>query len=181
VLGLVVAELLMNAHPRASEGELTHARADAVNRAALAERARALELGRLVRLGRGEGRSGGADKPSVLANAFEALVGALYLDAGFEVARSFIAREVAPSLARPDELVKDPKSRLQALLDARGAEKAVYVTVAESGPPHAREFEVELRIGAAAHGRGRGRSKQLAEQAAAREALHELAPAPEAQ
>jgi ribonuclease-3 len=164
----------MSAHPLATEGELTRARAEAVNRDALAERGRALGLGRLVRLGRGEERQGGADKASVLANAFEAVVGALYLDAGFAAARAFLERELGPALAQPGPLLRDAKSRVQTLLDARGAEKALYVTVAESGPAHAREFEVELRIGEAVAGRGRGRSKQIAEQAAAREALREL-------
>jgi ribonuclease-3 len=170
----VVAELLMESHPQASEGELTHARAEAVNREALAERARALGLGALVRLGRGEQRSGGAEKPSVLANAFEAVLGALYLDAGFAAARAFVARELGPALLEPGQLVRDPKSRVQTLLDATGQPRACYVTVSESGPPHAREFEVELRVDEAVRGRGRGRSKQAAEQAAAREALREL-------
>ncbi len=174
VLGLVVAELLMISHPGASEGELTHARAEAVKRDALAERGRALGLGELVRLGRGEARSGGAEKPSVLANAFEAVVGALYLDAGFAAARAFLERELGAGLAEAARTLRDPKSRVQALLHARGGAKADYVVVAESGPPHAREFEVELRIGESVRGRGRGRSKQSAEQAAARDALRDL-------
>ena len=164
----------MASHPSASEGELTHARAEAVNRDALAARGRALGLGALVRLGRGEARSGGAEKPSVLANAFEAVVGALYLDAGFAVARAFLERELGAELAEAARTVRDPKSRVQTLLHAHGDAKAEYATVAESGPAHAREFEVELRIGDVVRGRGRGRSKQAAEQAAARDALREL-------
>jgi ribonuclease-3 len=165
----------MAAHPHASEGELTHARSEAVNGNALAEKARALELGDVIRLGRGEARSGGAGKASVLANAFEAVVGALYLDGGFAAARAFLERELGPDLGDATRTVRDPKSRVQTLLHATGGEaRAEYVTVAESGPPHAREFEVELRIGDAVRGRGRGRSKQSAEQAAAREALREL-------
>jgi len=175
VLGLVVAELLMAGHPHASEGELTRARAEAVNREALAARGRALELGALVRLGRGEQLSGGAEKGSVLANAFEAVVGALYLDGGFAAARAFVERELGPGLVEPARLERDAKSRLQHWLDASEDQpKACYVTVSESGPPHAREFEVELRVGEAVRGRGCGRTKQAAEQAAAREALRVL-------
>jgi ribonuclease-3 len=174
VVDLVVAELLMAAHPRATEGELTHARSEAVNGHALAEKARALELGGVIRLGRGEARSGGAEKASVLANAFEAVVGALYLDGGFEVARAFLEREFGEELGEAARTVRDPKSRLQAKLHASGDARAEYVTVAESGPAHAREFEVELRIADTVRGRGRGRSKQSAEQAAAREALRWL-------
>lgn len=174
VLGLVVAELLMASHPRANEGELHRARVAAVNREALAARGRALELGALVRLGRGEQLSGGAEKASVLANAFEAVVGALYLDGGFSAARAFLERELGPQLAQPVGHEQDPKSRVQMRLEAAGSPKPSYVTVSESGPPHAREFEVELRVGETPRGRGRGRSKQAAEQAAAREALRAL-------
>jgi len=175
VLGLVVAELSMAAHPEAAEGELTHARADAVNRGALAERALSLGLDDLVLLGRGEARHGGRAKDSILANVFEAVVGALYLDAGFEASRTFLARELGAKLAEPASGARDAKTQLQQLLHAAGRPHPTYVTVGESGPPHAREFSVEARIGQNVYGKGIGPSKQAAEQAAARDALLALA------
>jgi ribonuclease-3 len=171
VLGLLVAEQLMAAHPDAAEGALTYARADAVNRAALAERARALGLSELVRLGRGEQKHGGHAKQSILANAFEALLGALYLDAGLEAARSFVARELGPALADPARLERDAKTHLQQLLQAGGREPPRYTTVATSGPAHEKEFQVEVRAGETLLGVGSGSSKRAAEQAAAAAAL----------
>ena len=165
----------MSAHPEASEGALTYARADAVNRAALAERARLLGLGPLVRLGRGETRQGGRAKDSILANVFEAVVGALYLDAGFEATRAFLSRELGAELAAPAAALRDAKTQLQQRMHASGRELPVYITVSESGPAHAREFSVEARIGESVCGKGVGPSKQAAEQAAARDALLALA------
>jgi ribonuclease-3 len=176
VLGLVVAERLMHAHPRANEGELTHARADAVNKRALAARARALGLDGLVRLGRGERRQGGRAKESILANAFEAVLGALYLDGGLEAARAFLARELGPELTAPGKRERDPKTALQQLLQSAGREPPSYLTVAASGPPHEREFSVEVRAGATLLGVGSGSSKRAAEQSAARAALAALPP-----
>lgn len=177
VLGLVVAELAMSARPGASEGELTHLRANAVNGTALALRARSLGLDEVVRLGRGEARHGGRAKDSILANVFEAVVGALYLDAGFEATRAFLAREFGDELDGAAPGPRDAKTLLQQLLHAAGREPPVYVTVAESGPPHAREFSVEALVGESVCGKGVGPSKQAAEQAAAREALSALAEA----
>jgi ribonuclease-3 len=174
-LGLVVAEHLMDAHPGASEGELTRARAELVNKRALAARARALGLDAFLRLGRGERRQGGRAKDSILANAFEAVLGALYLDGGLEVARAFLLRELGSELADPGPRARDPKTALQELLQARGRETPSYETVAVSGPPHAREFSVEVRVAATLLGVGSGGSKRAAEQAAASAALTALA------
>jgi ribonuclease-3 len=181
VLGLVVAQHLMHALPGASEGELTQARADMVNRRALAARARALGLDAFVRLGRGERRQGGRAKDSILANAFEAVLGALYLDGGLEVARAFLMRELGSELSEPGPRELDPKTALQQLLQAQGREPPTYLTVAATGPAHAREFSVEVRAGATLLGVGSGASKRAAEQAGARAALDALAaesPAP---
>ncbi len=175
VVGLVVAELSMTAHPDASEGALTHVRADVVNGTALAERARSLRLDEVVRLGRGETRQGGRAKDSILANVFEAVVGALYLDAGFEVARAFLAREFGAALAGPAAPSRDAKTALQQWLHAAGLELPTYLTVGESGPPHAREFSVVVQVGGSVCGKGSGPSKQVAEQVAARDALRALA------
>ena len=178
VLGLVVAELSMAAHPRATEGELTHARANAVNRFALAERALSLGLDALVLLGRGEARNGGRAKDSILAHVVEAVLGALYLDAGFEATRAFLARELGAELAELVPDARDAKTQLQQLLHAAGRPHPLYVTVAESGPAHAREFGVEVRICQSISGKGAGPSKQAAEQAAAADALRALASEP---
>ena len=175
VLGLVVAEHLMQALPGASEGELTRARADRVNQRALAARARSLGLDAVLRLGRGERRQGGRAKDSILANAFEAVLGALYLDGGLEVARAFLLRELGAELREPAPRERDPKTALQELLQAEGREPPSYLTVAASGPPHAREFSVEVRAGATLLGVGAGGSKRAAEQAGARAALDALA------
>jgi ribonuclease-3 len=165
----------MDAHPGATEGELTHARADMVNKRALAARARALGLDAFVRLGRGERRQGGRAKDSILANAFEAVLGALYLDGGLEVARAFLTRELGSDLTEAGPRERDPKTALQQLLQAEGREPPSYETVAVSGPPHAREFSVEVRVGPTLLGVGSGGSKRAAEQVAARAALAALA------
>ena len=173
VLGLVTAELLMSAHPDADEGALTHARADAVNQRALAARARSLGLQELVRLGRGERRQGGRTKDSILANAFEAVVGALFLDGGLEAARAFVARELGPELVEPGG-PRDAKTALQQRLQASGAALPQYAVIETLGPPHAREFRVEVRAGETVLGSGSGASKRAAEQAAARAGLAHL-------
>ncbi len=147
----------MQALPGASEGELTRARADRVNQRALAA------------------RQGGRAKDSILANAFEAVLGALYLDGGLEVARAFLLRELGAELREPGPRERDPKTALQELLQAEGREPPSYLTVAASGPPHAREFSVEVRAGATLLGVGSGGSKRAAEQAGARAALDALA------
>jgi ribonuclease-3 len=174
VLGLCVAELLMTAFPHETEGALSRARAQAVNQASLAARALDLGLDGVVQLGKSERKNAGREKPSILADVFEAVLGALYLDAGFEAARTFVAREFASDLQEVGAVLRDAKTRLQETLQSSGNEPPRYVTVAESGPPHAREFSVEARVGERVLGAGRGRSKQAAEQAAARYALLEL-------
>ena len=178
VLGLGVAELLMEAFPEASEGALSRSRAQAVNQAALAAHALELGLDALVLLGKSERKNRGREKSSILADAFEAVLGALYLDAGFETARAFIARELAAELGSASAMQRDAKSELQEALQAAGREPPSYVTISESGPAHARAFSVEARVGAAVYGTGAGRSKQAAEQAAARDALGALANEP---
>ena len=174
VLDLVISELLMQAHPDAPEGGLSVSRAALVNAAALAERARHLELGRYVRLGRTEERGGGSEKQSILANVFEALLGALYLDAGLAPVRALVAREFADGIARSGEPRPDPKTRLQEVMHAAGETNPAYRVTDECGPPHLREFEVEVRLGARVLGRAVGSSKRAAEREAARCALESL-------
>jgi ribonuclease-3 len=174
VLELMVSEILMARYPDAPEGSLTRARADAVNRGALAGQARALALGSLLRLGKGEEAANGREKPSILANAFEALIGALYLDGGAPAARALVEREIGPALhgARLD--VRDPKSRLNETLQALGRPLPSYEVTCERGPSHERVFEIEVRVVERVLGRGTGRSKRDAEQQAAQHALEAL-------
>ena len=173
VLDLLVSELLMEADPGADEGVLSQARASSVNSEALAERSRALGLDRAMRLGRGELQSGGRDKPSIQANALEAVLGAMYLDTGLDAVRSLVRREF--TLTGPQEAQRDPKTRLQELLQQRGGALPSYTLLEESGPPHDRRFAVEVGVDGAPLGRGEGRTKRAAERQAALRALEELA------
>jgi len=171
VLGLVVSELLMEANPDQPEGWLTRSRAAAVNRDALASRARALGLSRWIRLGRGERRQGGAEKPSILADIFEAVLGAIYLDGGLVPVRALLERSLPLAAAELGSAAPDAKTRLQELLQGRGLGTPQYHTTETRGPAHALEFSVEVRLGERVLGLGTGTSKRAAEQAAARRAL----------
>jgi len=175
VLGLIVTDYLYRTHPGLPEGELAKARAAVVNSASLAEMARQLHLGDFLLLGKGEGSSGGRRKPSILADAMEALIGAIYLDAGYEVANRVVLELFGPRLgvaARgPGE--DDYKTRLQELSAQLFDELPVY-QVTDSGPDHAKVFQAEVLVGGRLSGRGEGRSKKQAEQMAARHAWSTL-------
>ena len=177
VLDLVIAERLYALHPDWSEGELTRARATLVNRSALADCARELGLDGWVRLGRTEQRSGGRDKDSILANCFEAVVGALYLDGGLAPVEALARRVYGPSLesgATPGR--RDPKTAFQEWAHARFRETPAYRTIDDSGDEHDEErFCVEVCIGEQVWGEGAGRSKKLAERSAAEAALRRAA------
>ena len=179
VLGMVVAERLYERFPDVEEGRLTLWRAHIVQGPTLAEAARRLGLGQYLLLGRGEEATGGRERPGNLADAYEALIGALKLDrgpdGGLEGARRFIERTLAPEL---DALQTDPaelntKGALQQYCEGRFG-RPQYLTVEERGPEHAREFSVEVRIDGEVLGQGSGRTKQQAEKDAAREALRRL-------
>lgn len=174
VLDLLVSDLLMRASPEAPEGELTLARANAVNRRALASHARELGLGEEIRLSRGERRSGGAEKDSILADVFEAVAGALYADAGLEGVRRFVERVIAPGLESPGAPQLDAKSRLSEWLQAQGEPHPTYELLASRGPAHRPEFEVGVSFRGKLAARGSGPSKQVAEQRAAARALAHL-------
>ncbi|MCZ6569323.1 MAG: ribonuclease III [Deltaproteobacteria bacterium] len=174
VLDLLVSELLMEKHAQVSEGTLSRARAGVVNTQALAAYARKVGLDQAVRLGRGEERSGGRRKPSILANVFEGVLGAIYLDGGLEPARIFVERECGEALAASDQPAADPKTQLQERMQASGEPVPGYRTTAAHGPDHAKEFHVEVSIGERVLGRGQGHSKREAEQQAARRALASL-------
>jgi ribonuclease-3 len=172
VLALVSSDLLMRRFPEQPEGELSKARAAIVNEAGLARIAETLTLGQWIFLGRGEEQAGGRQKRSLLANAFEALLGAVYLDGGFEAAFGVAARLIEPILADvPTVASKDFKSRLQELAQARLQLAPAYTVLSETGPDHAKTFEVAILIGDKEYGRAFGRSKKEAQQNAAEQAL----------
>ncbi len=176
VLDFVVAEHLYHRYPEMQEGEMTALRSVLVQERTLADLARRLDLGRYLRLGRGEDASGGRQRAPLLCATFEALVGALFLDQGFEGAKEFILEHMRPLIAQvlEERRYKDPKSQLQELSQGLWQITPVYRTVSERGPDHAKEFTVEVLIGNRVVGRGEGRSKHHAEEAAARVALARL-------
>ena len=176
VLGLILSQVLYERYPAYEEGRLTKARARLVNRRTLAERARALDLGAHLVLSAGEERLGGRQRSSALADAYEAVLGALYLDAGLEVTRAFVLREFGPLLAQLESLPwpDNPKGELQELLQAGSSHPPEYRLVSVSGPDHARVFECAVWHEGQELGRGKGPSKKAAETEAALEALRRL-------
>lgn len=175
VLALTVSHLLMEVFPGASEGELSRRRAALVNARQLAEVARSLGLGEYLLVGRGEARQAGQEKPSLLADALEAVLAAAYLEGGFAKAQRLVSRWFAPILARQGPLTwQDPKSALQELTQARHKLSPTYHLLEETGPSHARRFRVELRLGNTVLAQGEGPSKKQAEQQAASAALEKL-------
>ena len=174
VLGFVVALTLYERFPDTPEGQLTRARAHLVREDTLAQVARRIDLGGAIRLGEGEMKSGGADRPSILADAMEAMFGAVFLDAGFAAARTAIETAYGEILrdADPARLGKDAKTRLQEALHKRRMPEPAYEIVATTGKAHAQEFAVECRIAdLAIVTRGVGASRRAAEQDAATQAL----------
>lgn len=177
VLGLLLGEFLVRRFPDWSEGALSKTRAKLASSHSLAGVGRRLEIGRYLRLGPGEEKTGGRQKRTLLANTYEALVAALYLDGGLEAAGSFVRKSlVEPALVRPPETftASDHKSALQEWLQARGMRLAAYRVVAETGPDHAKTFLVEVEAGGRALARSEGATKKEAEQAAAARALERL-------
>ncbi len=173
VLALVVADLAMRRFPQVTEGELSRVRAGLVNWEVLASLAGKLGIGRALRLGRGEESSGGRDKPSILAAAYEAVLGAVYLDGGFDAAYKVVAAHFSPFLETDSHLhlLGDYKTPLQEKAQALFKSTPSYKVVHEEGPEHMKWFEVQVYLNHRPCGRGRGRSKKEAEQDAARKAL----------
>jgi ribonuclease-3 len=175
VLDLVISQFLMTHRPESPEGELTRIRAEVVALPSLERLARSLDLGRSLLLGRGEELSGGRNKASLLADALEALFGAIFTDGGFEGARSVILPLFVPLLQQAAaEEGQDYKSRLQELLQATQRGLPLYQLVETTGPAHERTYRVEAMIDGQLYGSGEGRTKKGAEQAAARVALAAL-------
>ena len=172
VLGFITAGYLFS-HEDGQEGELTRLRASLVCEKALSAYARQLGLGEHLLLGKGEQRGGGADRPSILADAFEAVIAALYLDGGLAAAEAFILpflkEELALRRRRPQ--FRDYKTALQEIIQQNPEERLEYELKGESGPDHNKRFTVEVHLNSNVIGTGHGRSKKEAEQQAAREAL----------
>jgi ribonuclease-3 len=177
ILGQAVTVKLFRDNPDLDEGELAKRRASLVSSAALAEVGRSIGLGKYIRLGRGETLTGGADKPSIIADTVEAIIGAVYLDAGGDAATAFVLRLVAPLLSDPERFgaAMDPKTSLQEIAARRGTPAPVY-TVTESGPDHNKHFIATVSVGDLVLASGEGSSKNPAERAAALEAWTELNP-----
>ncbi len=173
VLELCVSEELFFRFPNMQEGQLTKSRASIVCESALFQAAKGIGLGEHLLLGRGEDASGGREKPSILSDAFEAVIAAIYLDGGFTQARSFVHRFVLPLLDLSERIFeKDHKTRLQELIHAKTHGKQVtYRLVGETGPDHDKTFTMQALLDGEVLGEGQGHSKQSAGQAAAADAL----------
>ncbi|OGO32176.1 MAG: ribonuclease III [Chloroflexi bacterium RBG_16_54_18] len=176
VLDFLVGAWLYNNFPELAEGDLTRMRSALVRTEQLAEFARVLDLGSALKLGRGEGLGGGRDRQILLCGAFEALVGALYLDQGFLVVQDFIEPLLVPAARQVIEKHKDrdPKSQLQEIVQSQGFSAPQYRVVAAIGPEHEKSFEVEVVIGGKVQGFGHGHSKRSASKLAAQQALENL-------
>ncbi len=176
VLGIIVTEFIFNAFPELQEGGLAKLRANLVRAETLAEVARELHLGRFVLIGRGAEQSGGRENESILADCMEAVIGAIYLDQGFEAARDFIIelfRDKIMAQARQKEL-GDPKTILQELTMERWSRLPDYSIVSQEGPAHKPLFSASVSVLGQVYGRGVGTSKKRAQQLAAKEALKEI-------
>ncbi len=175
VLGVVVTESLFRTHPDLSEGRLAKLRAAVVNARALAEVARTLGLGEHIMLGRGEEATGGREKSSILSDTVEAIIGAVYLDKGFEVAAEVVHRLFDPLMAAAADLGAglDWKTSLQELAADLGLGVPEYL-IDDSGPDHEKTFVARVRVGTAVYGHGTGRSKKEAEQQSAETAWREI-------
>jgi len=177
ILGFIIADVLYDRFPQLSEGELTRLRATLVRRETLATLARELDLGNHLGLGGGELKSGGFDRDSILADALEAVFGAVYKDNGIETARQVVLRRYQPILDSidPNTILKDPKTRLQEFLQRKSLATPIYNVQEVSGAPHQQRFVVECRVpGLTEAVRGEGSSRRYAEQAAATRACELL-------
>lgn len=172
VLSIVVSDYIYKHCPDLPEGELTKLRASLVCEKSLFDFAKQIDLGSYLRLSNGERRNGGAKRPSIVSDAFEALIAAIYLDGGMEAARKHILRFVIPEIEQhKNHSFKDYKTALQEIIQKNPGEKLEYRLVGSSGPDHDKHFKVEVCLNSNVIGKGGGRSKKEAEQQAAREAL----------
>lgn len=172
VLSIVVSDYIYKNCPELPEGELTKLRASLVCEKSLYEFAKKIDLGKYLILSKGERNNGGADRPSILSDAFEALIAAIYIDGGIEPASKHILNFVIPAIKNSKKKkINDYKTTLQEIIQKNPGERLEYVLVKESGPDHNKHFVVEVHLNSNVIGKGGGRSKKEAEQQAAREAL----------
>jgi ribonuclease III len=177
VLGMLVSEHLTSTFPHWSEGQLSKSRARLVNAASLCAAGRRLGLGNYLRLGKGEEKTGGREKPALLADAFEALVAAIYLDAGLAATREFVKGALLDTAIESQGShleLSDHKSALQEFLQARGLPSPRYAIVQEAGPDHRKTFWMQVDVGGLVNATGMGANKKEAEQSAAAQALERL-------
>ncbi|MBQ9364966.1 MAG: ribonuclease III [Schwartzia sp.] len=178
VLELATSTYLFLHFPELPEGDLTKARASVVCEAALHRRAAEVNLGEYLLLGHGEKMTGGDKRPSILADAFEAVIGAIYLDQGWMKASEYVLNQLGEELKEVEhgETIKDYKTMLQEVIQKHQGQHIVYELLAATGPDHAKKFQVAVRINGLAYGIGSGRSKKIAEQNAAKAALKKMEP-----
>lgn len=173
VLSIIVSNYLFHQFKEMPEGELTKIRASLVCEKSLCAFSRELELGKFLRLGKGEDKGGGRERDSILADAFEAVLAAIYLDGGIEVSRNYVMPFILRELKHTDdEVFKDYKTALQEIIQRNPEETVTYILTGESGPDHNKVFTVEVRLNSNVIGTGKGKSKKQAEQMAAKQALH---------
>lgn len=170
VLGMITAEYFFTTHPEMPEGQLTKLRSAMVCEKSLFNFAQSIKLGEFMNMGKGEINTGGRQRPSILADAFESVIAAIYLDAGFEEAKKFVLGFIA-NAAVEEHSISDYKTALQEIVQKNHGEILEYFMVGESGPDHNKSFIVEVRLNSNVIGTGEGRSKKQAEQMAAKEAL----------
>lgn len=176
ILSLAVSTYLFKTYPQYNEGKLTNLRSLLVNTKTLAEISKECDLGSKLRLSKGEEESGGRHNPSLLADIFEAYLGALFLDQGITEAEKFIISSVIPRTEAFIEknILKDPKSRLQEYVQSQKQYSPLYKVLSEEGPAHARQFSVGVYVAEKLMGQGKGKSKQEAEESAAEKALETI-------
>ncbi len=176
VLELASSTYLYEHFPKLPEGELTKTRAGIVCSTTLAKLAERLDLGNALRLGHGEEMSGGRSRTSNLEDVFEAVIGAIYLDQGWEIAREYVLRQLAPEFERAahGDSLRDHKTVLQEVVQKNPSQRINYVEVSATAPDHDRSYEFAVCINDKVYGRGKGRSKKEAEQMAAKEALEHI-------
>ena len=170
VLGMITAEFLFTHHPEMPEGKLTKTRAAMVCEKSLHKFAQSIKLGEFMHLGKGEINTGGRERPSILADAFESLIAAIYLDAGFEEAKKFVLGFISTADIE-ETVITDYKTALQEIVQKNPGEYLEYFMVGESGPDHCKTFIVEVHLNNNVIGTGEGRSKKQAEQMAAKATL----------
>lgn len=176
VLGLIVSDYLFRTYPELPEGVLTKMRAGVVSEASLAPIARELSLGEYIRLGKGEEITGGRGRASILADAMESVIGAIYLDGGLETAKAFVLRLLTPSIERmaSGKGHIDYKTELQELLQSKSNLEITYEIIGDEGPDHNKTFTAQVSHGDNIIGQGKGKSKKEAEQQAAQNAMDKL-------